>query len=338
MTGTITEDARESYLAAVGRADRQTALAVVHELLDARADPVDILVDLVAATQVVVGARWQRALCTVADEHAATAIGEAAIASVGAAIPEPVRPAGRALIACPEREWHALPARVVTESLRHYGWPTVLLGASTPAPHLADYLRHHRVTLVVLSCSVPGALLSARRIIEAATRVGVPVVTGGRAFGSDPSRAATLGATAWAASPGALGDLLDHLPAAPDALPALPRDNQADVAELSLRMPELTAGCTRIWCSALSADGHSPLGTEHDVGQLAEQALHSLMAAILTDDFTVVSDFRTWLVLLLTAYGYPPKVAALLLDALRDSVQNLLVAGPKLLDAALRRD
>jgi len=334
VTNALTDDARAAYGAAVGRSDRQAAVAVVRNLLANGADPVDVLVDLVCATQVLVGARWQRAVCTVAEEHAATTIAEAAVAAVGALIPEPARPLGRALVACPEREWHALPVRVVAEALRHHGWSVIVLGASTPAQHLADYLRSRRIDLVALSCSVPAALPPARRVVEAATEARVPVVAGGRALGSGPVRAAALGAAAWAASPHALADVLGALPAAPDALPGVARDRQVDLAELLLRTPEFSAATAGAWHRALGADGHGEADARWEVDYLAEHVVHSLAAALITEDPSVISECQTWLTLLLTARGHPAAAARMLLDALRQTVETHLVVAPRLLETA----
>ncbi|GAA3383998.1 cobalamin B12-binding domain-containing protein [Cryptosporangium minutisporangium] len=336
MPSAITDSTRAAYLAALDDTDQDAALAVVRGLLAAGADPVDVLVDLVSAAQAIVGVRWQQAVCTVAEEHAATTIGEAAVAAVGATIPEPARPAGRALVACPEREWHALPARIVAESLRYHGWTTLFLGASTPAQHLADYLRRHRITLVALSCSVPVALPAARRIVEAATEARVPVLAGGRAFGSDPARATALGAAAWAASPQALPGVLGTLPPAPDTPPALTHDRRAELAELHLRAPEFAAATARAWDGTLDTRRLEADGTL-DSQYLAEHAVHSLTAAILTDDPAMISECRTWLTLLLAAHGQPPGAAGALLEVLRRTVEAHLVIAPRLLEAAADR-
>ena len=49
---------------------------------------------------------------------------------LGAGIPEPSTDERPLLVTCVEREWHALPALVVTHTLRSWGRPVHYLGAN----------------------------------------------------------------------------------------------------------------------------------------------------------------------------------------------------------------
>jgi hypothetical protein len=58
--------------------------------------------------------------------------------------------------------------------------------------------------LLALSCTLPPNLVGAAHCVRAAHEAGVPVVAGGRMFGSTPRRGRAIGADGWAAHPFAL--------------------------------------------------------------------------------------------------------------------------------------
>ena len=93
------------------------------------------------------------------------------------------------MIACAEREWHAVPAMIVAGALRAEGWQITLLGASTPTARLSRYLQDLGPDVTAVSCSVAAGLPNARGFIEASTTAGIPVLAGGAAFGPDDRRA-----------------------------------------------------------------------------------------------------------------------------------------------------
>ncbi|GAA3387108.1 cobalamin B12-binding domain-containing protein [Cryptosporangium minutisporangium] len=331
MSG-IPEEARENYAKALDAADRRLAVEVVNELLADGVDPVVLLLDLIALAQELVGERWQSGEYSVAQEHAATAVSEAAVATVGAWIPEPVEPLGYAVVACAEREWHALAARIVAESLRHLGWRTTFLGASTPAQHLAGYLHRLDPDVVAVSCSMPAALPAARRIIEAAAEAGIPTIAGGRAFGSDPSRALALGASGWAASPREAGNVLATLRPVVEPVPALAHAGAEEQAELLIRNRELAAQVLSKWLTALGEIGADCLvGLDAEAEYAVDHALHALAAALLTDDVMVLRDGRDWLTTLLAARGCHQTAVPTLWEVLSRTAGSQLPVAARLL-------
>ena len=109
MTGLDFKD----YFGFLERRDPTGAVQHALALIDGGADPVDVLLDVVAPAQRQVGLRWAEGAWTVAHEHAATATSESVAIAVGARIPAPADPLGHVILACAEREWHGLPARLV---------------------------------------------------------------------------------------------------------------------------------------------------------------------------------------------------------------------------------
>src|SRR5690242_3576504 len=131
----------EAYDAALASGDTETVKSLVDDMLTDGADPVFVLTDVVAAAQREVGRRWQMGEFTVAQEHAATATAISATKVVAHHVRRVPVTRGKVLVACAEREWHALPAMMIDCALRAHGWDTTLLGASTNPLRLNQYLQ-----------------------------------------------------------------------------------------------------------------------------------------------------------------------------------------------------
>ena len=202
----------ETFLRLVGDGDENAAVDVVGGLLDAGVRPQRIMADLIAPTQCRIGELWAANKWSVAREHAATAISERALAAVAARTSvRPVR--GRITVACVDGEWHALPVRILAETLRLDGWRVDFLGANVPGPHLVTHLHQTGPDAVALSCMLPTRLPRAHVAITACRSTGIPVIAGGRGFGPGGRYAEKLGADAWAATAEDLGHILDFLAA-----------------------------------------------------------------------------------------------------------------------------
>ncbi|GAA3388843.1 cobalamin B12-binding domain-containing protein [Cryptosporangium minutisporangium] len=310
----LTDVAQRNYAQAVDAADRRTGIKVVHDALSCGTDPLQVLTGLIAPIQDAVGQRWQEGQYTVAQEHAATAVADAAVAAVEAWIPNPTEPHGHVVVACPEREWHALAARILAESLRHLGWRTTFLGASTPARYLPGYLRRLRPDVMAVSCTVPAALPGARRIVEVAAAAGMPTIVGGRALGVDSSRATVLGASGWGASPQETADVLAETHPLDQPVPALPRPGAAERAEALLRDRQLPGLVRVAWDGTVSDTCLPDLDVEAEFA--VDHVIQALAAATLLDDPSLLRDANEWLEALLTARGCRPDTVAPLWTAL----------------------
>lgn len=186
------------WKAVTGR-DEHRAADIVLTALEDGVDAETILLDLIAPVQVKVGAQWAANRLSVAQEHAATAITERVIAALAHHPAVRTPPAlGRVTVACVDQEWHVLPARLLAEVLTLRGWQVDFLGAQVPTHHLITHLHHHGADAVALSSSLPTRLPTAHAAITACQAIGIPVLTGGAAFGPDGRYARLLGANAWA--------------------------------------------------------------------------------------------------------------------------------------------
>lgn len=318
----------DAYFAAVATADPVRAVAALDEALD-RGEPHDSLVGVVARGQREVGRLWFEGRWTVADEHAATAVAEQALAMI--APPRAAAPgAARVVLACAEGEWHTMPARLAAALARTPELDVVPLGGSVPAEHLARHLRGARPAALALSCTMATNLVGAARTIAAAHEEGVPVVVGGAAWGPGRHRADRLGADLRLDDPAALGRAvaaLDVLPARePEGLPVEAMLLDEPRHETLLRALE-RHGAASAWVRRTSE--YARQRTVEDLRLLCRYAA----AAIACDDPTVLREMLAWLVELLAPRAVP---AAVVLDGcghLADAVEAETPSGARLLRA-----
>jgi methanogenic corrinoid protein MtbC1 len=321
----------DTFLELIQAHRRDDAVALVRSAV--REAGLAVTVKLLAEVQQKVGDLWQRNEWTVADEHAATAITDLALAA--ACLEADRRPhasQGTVVVGCAEEEWHVMPARMFAEQLRAAGWDVVLLGASTPAEHLQRFVAAEPPAAVAVSCTVPVHLHGARRAISASHAAGVPVLVGGAAFGTDPNRAAAIGADAWASTlDGAVVTLSRWVSNRPPLAAPLVDDASA-----------LAAGAERPFlierAMSVLATRFRPLADYTD-WQLArarddlDYTLRFVEASLLTGDDSIITSFASWLTSVLTARGLPRNIVPLGVDVLheclpegRNEVARLLTA------------
>lgn len=193
------DEVRERYLEAILSGSRREAFGII-ELAQAEGMGIRVLyLDVFQPAMREVGRMWQENRITVADEHLATAITQAAMArlyeELFRASPEP----GPLLVAaCAEQERHELGLRMICDVLEMEGWDTVFLGASVPVEDLVAMVRARRPQVVALSASIAPHVARVRdaiRAIREAEPQRAPLIAvGGRAFYDDPALAERLGA------------------------------------------------------------------------------------------------------------------------------------------------
>ena len=286
---------RDAYWSAVLAGDDRTAYAVAAAALDRGVRLPDVLHALVTGSQGRVGDLWAANTFTVAQEHAATAVSEAVVARLAELTPAPDGP--HVLVACAEREWHALPALVVTHTLRASGVRAEFLGASASRDHLVARILDSGPRLVLLSASVASSLPRVRRHVEAVRGTGTPVVVGGHAFGGNPVRAQRLGATAYAATPEDVVELLEtlphHVPAAGPLRSPAAQEARA-ISSIGDQVARDVLGAPAVAAVLGQPDG-SPDHWTTVLSTFVPHVVDCVVGALLTDDPTVVAAEREWL-------------------------------------------
>lgn len=332
MTALGTEVERAGHHAdrlwtAVARGDEAAAREVVADALAAGVHRESVLIDVIGAVQRRVGVEWAAGRLTVAQEHAATAINDRAIA----ALPVHPRPAGarpgHVTVACVDGEWHALPARLLAEVLALRGFQVDFLGAHVPGPHLIAHLHRTAPDAVALSSSVATRLPTAHATITACQAAGVPVIVGGAAFGQDGRYARLLGAEAWAPDARAAADRLlnDPLPRprpGHDPLDLLPHLDDQEYTMVSRSASRLVRASYAGLAERVPAVREY---TELQRQYTAEDLRHIvdfLATALYLGDADLFVGFLGWTAGILEARAVPAATLRPTLDLLREELRD----------------
>ena len=281
-----------------------------------------VVQEVLRPAQIDVGRHWQRNDWSVADEHAASAVTEAALMAASNSAPDPVREQPLVVLACASEEWHTLPLRMVLAVLTEAGFDCAFLGPSVPPDHLRTYLDSARPMALALNCTVATNLDGAAASIAAAHAAGVPVLVGGRAFGVDDHRAAVVGADAWNDDPQkAAGILLSWAGGSP---PSDLGTSTQDDTESPASGGELVEARRAVMATL---HREFPVLSRYDDRQLArthediEHIIHFGVAAVRCRDDRIFADFAVWLRDLLTARHVPAAVVTTSLLAVADALE-----------------
>ncbi|MFD9217889.1 B12-binding domain-containing protein [Streptomyces sp. NPDC059544] len=326
--------ARDELWRAVDERDELAAARGVFELLDSGLDAEDILLEVIAPVQHKVGVEWAAGRITVAQEHAATAIHDRIIAAMAhratakAPAPDHGKRGMTVVVACVEGEWHALPARILAETLRLRGHTVDFLGAQVPTPHLIAHLHRTAPDVVALSCSLPTRLPTAHAAITAIQATGVPVLAGGAAFAPDGRYARLLGADAWAAEAREAADVLGrglprpHLDSARLAVEDLPHLSDQEYTMVSRGKRQLVkntlAGLEQRLPAMRSYSEAERERTAEDVAHIVD----FLAAALYTDDARLFTGFLEWTGDILEARRVPALVLLPGLERLQEELKD----------------
>ncbi|MGW1892267.1 cobalamin B12-binding domain-containing protein [Streptomyces sp. NPDC002004] len=331
MTTTATvpqEHRRDQLWEAVSTSNEQAATSAVFGALEDGAPAESVLLNLIAPVQRKVGEEWAANRITVAQEHAATAINDRAIAALShhysahTAIGR-----GRVMVACVDGEWHGLPARLLAEVLKLRGWTVDFLGAQVPTSHLIAHIHQTGPELVALSSSIATRLPTAHATITAVQATGTPVLVGGAAFGPHGQYARLLGADAWAPDAGAAADRLDqgplprpspaHQPI--DDLPHLADQEYTMVVRTGTRLVRTVMGGLEERFPAMRAyTDPQRERTAEDIAHIVE----FLATALYTGDPELFTGFLTWTAGILTARGVPARSLNPALDILSEELRD----------------
>ncbi len=328
----------DRYLTALEAGDRAAALAVVRELRTDGYDALSLMREVLTPAQLRVGELWVQDRWSVAQEHVATAISEAALTMLALEREaEASAPPGAplVLVGCVEQEWHALPALMVAEHLRADGVAVSYLGANSSAQHLVRHVHETGPRAVLLSCSLSTFLPLARRQIEAVRETGTPVVVGGAAFDAAGRRAATLGANGYAATGPEAAAVVRGLPSAVGVAAPLTHPGAEEAFLVFGDREELADEVERVLFQGLGATA-SPAGPGGCwLPVLDDQMPHlvgAVAGALVTGDSTIVTDALAWAEAVLAHRDAPAALGPALRRALRTAVHDVPVAA-RMLDS-----
>ncbi|MFJ6699535.1 B12-binding domain-containing protein [Streptomyces sp. NPDC091272] len=299
---------------AVAAGDEHEATRTVFDALAQGVPAQSVLLDLIAPVQHRVGEEWAANRLTVAQEHAASAINDRAIAALSyqvSAVGGPERK-GKVVVACVDGEWHGLPARLLAEVLKLRGWTVDYLGAQVTTEHLIEHVHRAGPDLVALSSSIATRLPTAHAAITAVQATGTPVLVGGAAFGEHGQYATLLGADAWAPDAGAAADRLDQGPLRRPAQAHQPIDDLPHLGDQEYTMVTRTRPqLVRTVMDGLE-DRFPAMRTYTPAqrGHTAEDIAHIvdfLGTALYVDDAELFTVFLAWTARILTARRVPAR-------------------------------
>ncbi|MET8100525.1 cobalamin B12-binding domain-containing protein [Streptomyces sp. NPDC005236] len=339
-TSTALRQWQEQLWDAASTGDEEAATRTVFGALEDGAPPETVLLDLVGAVQRRVGEEWAANRITVAQEHAATAINERAIAALShhcAQHTAAVR--GRATVTCVDGEWHSLPARLVAEVLKLRGWKVDYLGAQVPTGHLISHIHRTGPEFVALSSSIPVRLPTAHATITAVQATGTPVLVGGAAFGRHGQYARRLGADAWAPDAKAAADRLERGPLPRPALAHQPIDDLPHLADQEYTMVarsrtrlvrEVTGTLAERFPAMRDYTDAQRERTAEDIAHIVD----FLATALYTDDVDLFTDFILWTAGILGSRGVPARSLVPALGILGEQLKDFPRATSTLRQAA----
>jgi methanogenic corrinoid protein MtbC1 len=329
VTALQLEEVHDEYLAAVCDLDAHTAAQLVLTQLDHGASPVRIIDEVIAPAQTRAGELWESGQWSYIDEHAVTAVTENVVSTLFRAVAPP-RPRGpRILFACADGELHSLPARMAAVIAASGGARVTMLSSPLDVRQLGERLAARDVDLLALSCTMPLNLVGAARCIQAAHQVSVPVVVGGRAFGSDARRARAAGADGFATTSSAL-----LCPRAAEPGPARAVAREATVLG-GIDAATVDRAHARTMEDAPLIDGMDPAQTAMLREYLQWVARHA-GAALAVGDPVVLDEFIAWWQRP-AEHRMPSAVIALGARTVADVVEPQAPRGTLLLRAAAAR-
>jgi excisionase family DNA binding protein len=274
--------------------DREAAMTSVAAARADGADSVSLITGLLAPALTEVGRQWAACEIGAAEAMAAAAIVRSCIPQ-GAGPPLLPGTARQAvLVCCPPGEQHEIPAQMVTEMLRQYGWSALNLGAGATPQQLPRFLDEQHPAALLVSASTACGLAGTAQVIAVAHGRGIPVMVGGAAFGRDDLLALRLGAAGWAASAAQAVVLLKAWRNAPPVLApiqALPEEYLRFTADL----PGITASAI----AAVRLDQRrrqfdrpdQETSQTDDPGTHVELLLRHLEATLVVEDGRIFHDF-----------------------------------------------
>lgn len=281
-------DAKLGVLAAITDGDAGLAFDIVNGLLAEGYGFEAVLFDVIAPLQREIGERWHQGDFGVSEEHAATGAVETVVALLAGSMEMPAD-APHVVVACAEDDTHSLPARMIAAYLTYVGWRVTFLGASIPANDLGIYLADAKPEAVVLSCAIVTRLPGARAAIRAAHGAGIPVLAGGRGFGENGSRAAALGADAWAATPADADLILRTWQPSTSESETGAMNPDAEFEALDAHRYEILKTVTGALAEELGSDG-TRLRNHGNLSLLFE----ATRAAVLMKEPGIVNELATW--------------------------------------------
>ena len=208
-------DETASFLDAIRRGDRKDAFDVIDDALDRGFALHYVHSKIITPALREVGRLWQENIMTVAEEHLASGIAQAAMhRAFERTFHWKDRQTPRIVAACAPGEQHCIGLKMICDLLELDGWDSIYLGASVPVESFVDLVREKLPDAVGISAAIDPHVPRVQEVIDALRSADLKkkpfIVVGGRAFLADPSLGERVGADLTAADGESAVKMLDR--------------------------------------------------------------------------------------------------------------------------------
>jgi methanogenic corrinoid protein MtbC1 len=149
----ISEAVYLHYLNALLDGDKKQCLHIVQNLISNNVSIKEIYMGLFQRSMYRIGQLWEKERCSIVDEHIATKITEGLIELVSNSFSNEEKAGKLALIACIDKEFHDLGARMVAGYFEVNGWNTIFAGSNTPEQDIIRLIRERQPDVIGISSS-----------------------------------------------------------------------------------------------------------------------------------------------------------------------------------------
>jgi len=187
------------FLEAIRKGDRRAAFAVIDQALDRSETLAYVNHDVITPSLREIGRLWQQNILSVAEEHLASGICQAAMnRAFERTFLWKDKRTRRIVAACVATEQHCIGLRMVCDLFELDGWDAMYLGASVPIDSLVEMIRDKNPDVVAISAAIDPHIPRVQEAITALRSADLPkqplIAVGGRAFLFDESLARRVGA------------------------------------------------------------------------------------------------------------------------------------------------
>lgn len=131
--------------------EKERCKAILDDLLASKIPVVEIYVSLFQRSMYQIGRMWEHSKITIAQEHCASQIVDDLISGLISTLTPPAQTGKSIVIACVDKEFHFLGAKIVAQMFELSGWRVYFLGQSTPTNTLLSYIEEKKPDLVGIS-------------------------------------------------------------------------------------------------------------------------------------------------------------------------------------------
>lgn len=163
---------------------------IVTHLIDEGVPPKEIYTELFQKSMYQIGRMWDNCKINVANEHLATTITESLISTIYPVISKIPKNGKKAIIACIDKEFHDLGAKIISDFFEINGWNTYYLGANMPIHDFLKMVEEKQPQIIGLSFNFYMNLTRLTNFIE---EIGkkfpeINIIVGGQGFNeNDPA-------------------------------------------------------------------------------------------------------------------------------------------------------